>query len=762
VRPRRVFVPPTSHTAPTLRTATSLMASSRTSPPTRSAGADTKRSRSRRPVRWWVRRALFSLGLLGVAAAAGLVYALWQIPLPSGEPPLQQTTFMCASDVGTDCTRDNSIAQLSGGVDRVRVTYDEIPEVFILALLATEDRQFFEHSGVDPLAVVRALVADLRDEGMRQGGSTITQQYVKNAYLSSERTWERKLREAVLALKLERELPKQEILERYLNTIYWGRGAYGIQAAARTYFGVDASQLGLAESAYLAGIIRSPEAADANRPPDDPLFEQQRTNATARRGTVLQAMVDLGWIYPEQRDAVEQQGWDYVLQREVQNNYGIIARPEIGTEYFVDYARRWLVGNGLFTDDQVYGGGLRIYTTLDLDDQQAAANAIRSTLDRDDDPDASLVALNDRGGVQAMVGGFDFERSQVNLATGTLGGGSGRQPGSSYKPIALATALQEGVPLSRTYDSPGRITLPQANGGEDWDVGNFADGGLGTLNLTDATRVSSNTAYAQLILDVGTADVVAMSRRLGITADIPEVPSIVLGAADVSVLDMATAFSVFAQRGELVGPWPVDRVTDANGTVLWESPNTRNRVLDTDVADSMNWVLRQVVESGTGTAARFGQVSAGKTGTAENFRDAWFVGYTCRLTAAVWVGYAGDEARFMGSVRGIEVTGGSFPAQIWRKFMVEATNGLDDCDFQLPTDPRQDLTAPSSVPLTIPLAPTTSIEPVPTTEPPITVPPPTVPPPPPPTTVPPPPPTTVPPPTSQPLPPPTTAVPVGE
>lgn len=764
-------------------TATFLMAPSRTSPQSRpnrpsggtpAGGIPTDSVRSRRSWRWWLRRGLFSVGLFGVAVAAGLVFALWQIPLPSGEPPLLQTTFMCASDVDNDCTRDNSIAQLSGGVDRVRVTYDDIPEVFTLALLATEDRQYFEHAGVDPLAVVRALVADLRDEGMRQGGSTITQQYVKNAYLSSERTWERKLREAVLAIKLERELPKQEILERYLNTIYWGRGAYGIQAAARTYFGVDVSQLGLAESAYLAGIIRSPEAADANRPPDDPLFEQQRATAEARRATVLQAMVDLGWIYPEQRDEIAERGWDYVLQREVQNNYGTVARTDIGTEYFVDYTRRWLVGNGLFTDEQVYGGGLRIYTTLDLNDQEAAANAIRSTLNRDDDPDASLVALNDDGGVQAMVGGFDFERSQVNLATGVLGGGSGRQPGSSYKPIALATALQEGVPLSRTYNSPGRMTIPQANGGEDWNVGNFADGGLGTLNLTDATRVSSNTAYAQLILDVGTADVVAMSRRLGITAEVPEVPSIVLGAADVSVLDMATAFSVFAQRGELVGPWPVDKVTDAKGTVLWESPTSRNRVLDTDVADTMNWVLRQVVESGTGTSARFGQVSAGKTGTAENFRDAWFVGYTCRLTAAVWVGYASDQSRFMNSVRGIEVTGGTFPAQIWRKFMIEATNGLDDCDFRLPNDDGNDRNADTdadtetdvdvttSLPPTDSSASTTSILPAPITLPPITVrpPPTTTVPPPPTTTVPPPPTTTVPPPTTQA--PPTTVSPVSE
>lgn len=655
--------------------------SSRTGPAgTASASAGARARRAGQ----WLRRGVFGIALIGVAAASGLVYVMWQIPLPPGEPPLLQTTYMCPSDISADCNLDNSMAQLTGGVDRVSVDYEQVPSVFLLALLATEDRQFFEHAGVDPVAVGRALVSDLRNEPLRQGGSTITQQYVKNAYLSSERTWERKLREAVLAIKLERELPKQEILERYLNTIYWGRGAYGIQAASRAYFGVDVEQLGLAESAYLAGIIRAPEAADANLPPEDPRFADQQAAATARRSTVLGAMVDLGWITDAQRDEVEARGWDYVLTRTDQTNYGRVAAPEAGTEYFVDFTRRWLVDNGIFTDEEIYGGGLRIYTTLNLDYQRAAANAIASTLDRPDDPQASLVALDNEGGIAAMQGGFDFANDQVNLAAGTFGGGSGRQPGSSFKAITLATALQEGVPLSRTYSSPGRMTLPIPGGGT-WDVGNYADGGLGTLNLAEATRISSNTAYAQLVLDVGASDVAAMANRMGISAEVPEVPAITLGAADVSVLDMTTAFSVFSQRGERVGPWPVRKVTDASGTVLWEAPLERQRVLDPEVADTMNWVLRQVVESGTGTSAKgTGQVVAGKTGTAENFRDAWFIGYTCRITAGVWVGYAGPETRYMNSVHGIEVVGGSFPAQIWRKFMLEAAPDLESCEFNRP------------------------------------------------------------------------------
>lgn len=617
-----------------------------------------------------------------VGATVG-IYLLWQIPLPAEEPPLLQTSFICSADVG-HCDQDTSVAQLTGGVDRVSVSYDRVPDEFVLALIATEDRDFFGHGGVSPVAVARALWSDLNNDSLRQGGSTITQQYVKNAYLTSDRTWERKVREAVLAVKLERELAKQEILERYLNTIYWGRGAYGIQAAARTYFGKDVEELGLAESAYLAGIIRAPESADAQRPPEDPLFEEQRRAATARRAAVLDAMVDEGYITDGQRQEANDNGWDDVLPREEATNYGRVARPEIGTEHYVDYVRRWLVDSGEFTDEDLYGGGLRIYTTLDLEAQEAAADAVRATLHQPDDPDAALVAIDERGAVRAMVGGFDFQASQVNLAVGNVGGGTGRQPGSSFKPIVLAAALEQGMALETSYHSPSSLTIDGDGGVEDWEVSNYADGAQGTLTLVDATRLSSNTAYAQLMAEVGPAGVVELAQRLGIRAEVPALPSIVLGTAELSVLDMATAFSVFANRGELVDPYPVARVTDAKGTVLWEADAERERVLEEEVADSVNWTLEQVIRSGTGTAADIGQSAAGKTGTTENHRDAWFVGYTCRFTAAVWVGYAGEQNRFMDDVRGAPVAGGGFPAEIWRAFMERVSPADEECEFERP------------------------------------------------------------------------------
>jgi penicillin-binding protein 1A len=600
----------------------------------------------RRSLLWRWRRGLFLVVLVVVLGLTGIAYALTQIPLPD-EEPLLQTSFICASDVVEDCRRDNSLAQLSGGEDRVSVAYDELPPVLIAAVLAAEDQDFFEHAGLDPIAIGRAAWSDIRDKGSRQGGSTITQQYVKNVYLTNERTLTRKLREAVLAIKLEREFDKQEILLRYLNTIYFGRGAYGVQAASRAYFGKDVEQLGLAESAYLAGLIRSPESGDAWREPDrsteraqDELAEAQR-----RRTVVLDAMVEVGTITSNERDDADAVAFDspYLLPRATATNFGSVERSDIGTEYFVEYVRRQLREEG-FTDAQIFGGGLRVYTTLDYDMQEAAYDAVTETLDRDDDPAAALVAIDDQGRVRAMLGGTDWNRSQVNLATGIDGGGSGRQPGSSFKPFVLAEAMNQGISVQSLFPSPGQITIPDANAGADWRVSNYDRASYGTQNLVEATQKSSNTVYAQLMDETGPEGVADLANRMGISAELPSVPALVLGAAEVSVLDMASAFSTFANDGEHLEPIVITRVENQDGDVLESYLPERERVLDEAVAKTTNWVLNQVIEGGTGTAAAFGQEAAGKTGTTQENRDAWFVGYTCELTAAVWMGYTEGDA----------------------------------------------------------------------------------------------------------------------
>jgi membrane peptidoglycan carboxypeptidase len=638
----------------------------------------------RRSIVWRWRRVLFLLGLVFVLSIAGVGYLFAQVPLPDAEPPLLQTTFMCSAEVSSGCNGDNSIAQLSGGVDRVSVTYEQLPPVLINAVVATEDRSFFEHQGVDPVGIARAFWANVRSEEVTQGGSTITQQYVKNVYLSQERTFSRKLKEASLAVKVERELSKQEILTRYLNVIYFGRGAYGVQAASKTYFGVDVEDLSLTQAAYLAGLIRAPELADAKLPDDDPRGPAQRAEARVRRNNVLDAMLEEGYITDDEHAVATAAGWDEVTIRTQIGNFGKVARQDLGTEYFVEYVRHWLVTQGGFTDAEVFGGGLRVYTTLDFAMQEQAVEAISSTLDRPDDPAASLVSVDQQGRVRAMVGGLDFDESKVNLAVGRDGGGSGRGPGSAFKAVALAEALKQGVSLNQVYDAPAKKVFEGADAGDDWEVGNYADAGLGRLNLVDATRQSSNTAYAQLVLDVGPDNTVSLARRMGIAGELPEVPSIVLGTGSVSVLDMATAYSTFANNGEHIGPFVVSRVTDADGTLLYQSPTERDRVISEEVAQQVNWTLSQVIESGTGTGAKIAQPAAGKTGTTENYRDAWFVGYTCSLTTAVWMGYPGVETRFMENVHGREVTGGSFPATIWRKFMSSATDGLPSCPFERP------------------------------------------------------------------------------
>ena len=651
----------------------------------------------RRSLLWRHRRGLFVVGLLTVAILTGVVFVLVRVPLPDDDPPLLQTSFLCASDVTSGCDAANSIAQLSGGVDRTTVDASQIPSVLVDAVLAAEDRTFFEHGGVDPAGIVRALWTNLRAGGISQGGSTITQQYVKNVYLTSERSFTRKVREAALAVRIERDIPKSEILTRYLNTIYLGRGTYGVEAASRAYFGHGVDRVNLAQAAFLAGIIRSPESMDPRLPENDPRAAVSRQRVATRRAKVLDAMVATGAITHDDAEAAKQAGWDDVLPRSTRTSYGNVVHGEWGTAYFVDHVRHWLTANG-FTDAQIYGGGLRVYTTLDLADQRAAAEAVTGTLDRPGDPAAAVVSIDEIGAVRAMIGGFDFDGSgpysKVNLAVGTEGGGAGRQAGSAFKVFTLTEAVAQGISIHEQFDAPARIVIPRADGGRDWSVGNYADAGLGRLDLLAATMQSSNTAFAQLVLRVGPRNVADLATRMGITAPLSAVPSLTLGTSEVSVVDMASAYSTLARGGEYVAPTVVTRVTDAKGAVLYESRPARRRVVAPDVAARVGYVLHQVVEGGTGTGSRIGVPSAGKTGTTENNRDAWFVGYTCRLTTAVWVGY--PDGTFMRNVHGISVTGGSFPATIWRRYMTVATKGERACPFDLPPEASTTTTGPSS------------------------------------------------------------------
>jgi penicillin-binding protein 1A len=629
-------------------------------------GRARKTSGKQRSIFWRWRRLLFLLGLLTVAGFAGLFFALAQIDLPP-ERVEAQTSFVCAADVEQGCNADNSMAKLVGEQDRVNVALAQVPQVMIDAVLSAEDKDFFSHGGVDPVGVVRALWADLRNEGSRQGGSTITQQYVKKAYLSDERTFTRKVKEAVLAIKLEQELTKEQILERYLNIVYFGRGAYGIGAAARTWFGHDLSQVTLPEAAYLAGLIRSPETADVASAPKEAEF---------RRHSVLQAMLDNRTITDAQYAEADKAPFG-ALPRTVRQGLGTVKGAEYGTEYFVEYVRLQLREAG-FTDAEIYGGALRIYTTLDYDAQKTAWDSVTSTLDEPDDPAAALVAIDADGNVKAMIGGRNFAENQVNYALGAEGGGSGRQPGSAFKPFVLAAAVKQGISLQSLFNAPSQIIIPRANAGRDWKVNN-AEPSDGVLNLVDATRESSNTVFAQLMVKVGPANVVPLAKQMGINkSELPEVNALVLGAGDVSPLEMASAYSTFAHRGTHIPPRVITRVERADGSVITFNP-PQTQPLTEQQADLVNYALRQVVLGGTGVGANYGVEAAGKTGTTDDNRDAWFVGFLPNgYTTAVWVGYdnqPGEPTRYMRSVHGITVYGGTFPATIWRKYMSNAATG---------------------------------------------------------------------------------------
>ena len=639
-----------------------------------------------RSILWRLRRLGYVVLVLAVVSVGGIWLALSTIDLPPAKRSME-TTFVCDLTIpDSECDFQNSMAHLSAAEERVNVDYEDLPPVLVQAVLSAEDRKFFDHGGIDPVGIGRALYQSvLGDSRSQQGGSTITQQYVKLTYLTSERTLTRKLKEGVLSVKLEGELDKRDILTRYLNEIYFGRGAYGVEAASRAYFGIGVQNLQLHQAAYLAGLIRSPESAEATRDPKE---------ATRRRGTVLAGMVSEGYITREQADDAGAVPWVWesvapdgspqsqtVLPRPAEKtDLGNVDDAEHGSEYWITLVRQQLrerFGAGAETQ------GLRVYITYDPKMQEAAHDAVTETLNQPDGPSGALVAVDDQGRVRAMVGGTDFANNKVNLALGKQGGGSGRQPGSTFKPFALAAFIEDGYSIESPFRSPPTTQFPGVftEPGKLWSPQNFGKADLGVLSVEEATWKSSNTVYAGMVNLVTPQRVAEMANRLGVSAELDPQYALVLGTEEVSVLDMASAYSTFADRGRHTPPFVIRRVEDANGQVLFEATTdvASTQVIDAEVADTVNSVLAGVLTKGTGVGAAMPTVAAGKTGTTTDSKDAWFAGYTCRLTAAVWMGYEQPEP--MEEFKGEEVSGGTFPAKIWRQFMIEATEDDDACEF---------------------------------------------------------------------------------
>jgi penicillin-binding protein 1A len=551
--------------------------------------------------------------------------------------------------------------------NRKNVPLAEIPRHVREAVIAIEDERFYRHRGVDGRAVLRALRTNTEAGGIEQGGSTITQQYVKNVLLETDaQTITRKVEEASLALQLERRYTKDRILELYLNTIYFGNGAYGVEAAARQYFGKSIGEVELAEAALLAGLIQAPSRHDPYRYPEA---------AERRRGLVLDRM--------EVNRFVDADAALWARSSPIELGTDVVPAAErYDAAYFVEEVKRWMLRDPRFgatpqaRRDTLFGGGLRIQTTVDLQMQALAEDAVAQVLpDPETHPDAALVAVEPSTGfVRAMVGGRDFfgtgPAAKLNLATQ-----GPRQAGSAFKPLVLAAALEKGISIDSTWSAPGSMTIPQPDGAPPWQVSNYGGGGGGSVTLAEATVRSYNTTFAQLIMEVGVADAIEAAARYGIRTPLREFPSAVLGANEVTAIEMASAYATFANRGVRVPPVLVTRITRADGTVLFEHRHAQERVLDTDVADTVTNVLAAAVERGTGTRAQIGRPVAGKTGTAQEWRDAWFAGYTPELSVAVWVGFEGGQVSMAPPRTPIRVTGGSWPAEIWARFTGPALEG---------------------------------------------------------------------------------------
>jgi penicillin-binding protein 1A len=596
--------------------------------------------------------------LAGTAFAYGMVVAVNQ--QLSGLDPFRQALKQQSDGYIYAADGHTILAVLRGSQSRVLVPGDEISPWIKQAIVATEDRRFYQHRGVDFRGMARALWADIRHKSGVQGGSTITQQFVKNQLVGSRRSITRKLKEAVLAHELEsgaHHWNKDRILTAYLNTIYFGNGAYGVERAARTYFGHSARKLTLPQAALLAGIPEDPSLYDPVAHP--------RT-AEARRRTVLRLMLQQQIITRGQfRSAARA---PMPAPRDVHLS-GVVGQAP----YFGEYVKAQLLANKQIGAKRVFGGGLRVHTTIDLGLQKLARDAIDKWLPSTDGPQAALVAINPvNGAVVAMYGGRSFHASQFNLAVQ-----GERQPGSSFKPFVLATALKQGIAPQTTFVSkPVSIFL----GDKYWPVHNYEGEYLGPIDLWKAISASDNAVFAQLTKLVGPPQVASTARQLGITSHLDPVFSIGLGTQAVNPLEMARAYSTFANGGYRIDgkvfgddPRAVTEIDGVDNKVIYANAPVRQQELTPAEDELLTQMLEGVVTSGTGKAAALpGWTVAGKTGTTEQYGDAWFVGYTPQLVTAVWVGYPDKLRPMLTEFHGGPVAGGTFPALIWKAFMESA------------------------------------------------------------------------------------------
>ncbi len=605
---------------------------------------------------------ILALIIFSVASLAFLAYTVAGMDdIPDMRTPLTTSFYDLNNEVVTTRFEQN----------RFEISLNEIPVYLKEAFISVEDHRFYNHFGIDIQSLFRAMYRNLQERRFAEGGSTISQQLAKNLFLTHEKTLTRKAQELLLTLQLEQKLTKDEILESYLNTIYFGHSAYGVEAAARTYFGKPAADLSLAESAMLAGIPRGPAFYS-------PWLNFE--SSKRRQNTVLTRMVEQGYITPrEKEDALAE---EIVLQDRT------AVRTEMQTgAYFIDFLiQRELAFLFPNEPELVTRGGLHVYTTLDKDMQRAAentaANLFTGQTSNSDQPQIAIVAIDpENGAVRALVGGRDFRTSQFNRAIPPLTGETrGRSPGSAFKPFTFAAALENGyTPATIHVSEPVSYQIPGL--AEPYEPSEYDGKFYGPLTTRAALARSSNIAAIKTHMDIGPQKTVEMANRLGIESKLSPVASLPLGTSNVTPLEMAVAYAPFANQGVSVAPMFITRVTDSEGRTLFEFHPERKAVLDPRIAYLMTDMMRDVLRpGGTGASlsALLNRPAAAKTGTSEDHRDAYIVGYTPDLVAAVWIGNDDNSSLGWGQ------TGSRIAGPAWASFMREALRSTEIRDFKQP------------------------------------------------------------------------------
>ncbi len=618
-----------------------------------------------------MRRLLWLALLIGAIATSVFAVALARTNVPTpNELATSEATIVYYAD------GKNEVGRL-GEATRRSVTLDDIPVDVQQAVLAAEDRDFYNHGGISPIGIARAAFNNVTG-GNTQGGSTITQQYAKIAYLSQDRTWTRKINEALLAFKLETVVSKDQILEDYLNTIYFGRNANGIEAASIAYFGKNVNELDFTEGAVLASVIKSPSTF---------ALDENIKELRGRWNYVLDSMVETGAISQKQRDST---AFPEILPLKQGDRLG----GQVG--FLLTAVEQQLLAQG-FDEEEIQRGGLTVISSFDRRAQRAAQRAVKNN-----GPESGTEGLRiglaavrpGTGEVLAMYGGSDFIQDQINNATRPFA-----QAGSTFKPFALAAALEQGIPLQSLWngDSPSTV-----NG---YTFSNYGDNSYGTVSLLQATELSINSAYVELEADIGVGSVAEAALGAGIPADTPGMNldsldlTFVLGTASPSGLNVATAYATFADGGTRTGNTFITKVTGSNGGLLYEYEAESTPVFDADIANTVNYALQKVVTAGTAKSAQaLGRPAGAKTGTTDDNKSAWFAGYTPQIAAAVLMAKEDAEGIpiSMSGTGGLRtVTGGSFPAAIWTAFMKDALKKEPIVEFEAPP---KDATVPLKCP----------------------------------------------------------------